>query len=248
MIIKILVEDDNEIKEHGLSLMIEYDDKKILFDVGQSDLFLRNGKKMGVDFTTLDLVVLSHGHYDHGNGLMYLRDLTLLCHPEVFLKRYRPDGSYVGLNLTKEEINKRFNLMTSKEPYFITNDICFLGEIMPKLTKYHLSDGTKDYIPDDSALVFNTKKGLVIITGCSHSGIENIMLKAKEVFKENKIFALIGGFHLKEIDKSLDDVINAMKNIDQIYTGHCTSSKVIQYFNKSGLNAKKMKSLMRMEL
>jgi 7,8-dihydropterin-6-yl-methyl-4-(beta-D-ribofuranosyl)aminobenzene 5'-phosphate synthase len=108
VILKILVENDNEINEHGLSIHIEYDDLKILFDAGQSDLYQKNAKKLGIDLTKIDLVVLSHGHYDHGNGLKYLSQKILLCHPKVFSRRFREDGSYVGLNLTKKEAMEDF--------------------------------------------------------------------------------------------------------------------------------------------
>jgi len=247
MIVKVLVEDNNEINEHGLSLYIEYAGQRILFDTGQSDLYLKNAKKMDVDLSTIDLVVLSHGHYDHGNGLVHLPKTTLLCHPEVFLRRYRKDV-YIGLNQSKEEIEEKFNLVTSRKPYFITKDICFLGEIKPQETKYILEDGSVDYIPDDSALAFKSKDGIIIITGCSHAGILNIIEKSKKVFDEDKIYAVIGGFHLKEISSELDDVVNGMGNIEHIYTGHCTSNHVIDYLNEKELEVNRLRSLMTIEI
>lgn len=247
MLIKVLVEDNNEMNEHGLSLYIEYADQKILFDTGQSDLYLRNAKKMSVDLSLIDFVVLSHGHYDHGNGLVHLSKKTLLCHPEVFLRRYRND-IYIGLNQSKEAVEEKFDLVTSRKPYFITKDICFLGEVNPRKTKYILEDGATDYIPDDSALAINSKKGIIIITGCSHAGILNIIEKSKEVFNEDKIYAVIGGFHLKEVSSALDVVVKGFKNIEKIYTGHCTSQQVIDYLNKKGLKVNQLSSLMTIEI
>ena len=247
MIIKVLVEDNNEINEHGLSLYIEYVGQKILFDTGQSDLYLNNAKKMSVDLSSIDFVVLSHGHYDHGNGLVHLSKTTLLCHPKVFLRRYR-NQTYIGLNQTRKEVEEKFNLVATREPYFITKDICFLGEVNPRETKYVLEDGSTDYIPDDSALAINSKDGIIIITGCSHAGILNIIEKSKEIFNKNKIYAIVGGFHLKEINTSLDEVVESLNNIEHIYTGHCTSQQVIDYLNEKGLEINKLKSLMTIEI
>ena len=248
MIIKVLVENDNEINEHGLSLYIEYAQQRILFDTGQSDLFLKNAKKLGVDLKSIDFAVLSHGHYDHGNGLKYLESTKLLCHPGVFSKRYRKDGTYIGLNLSKKQIAGKFNLITTKKPYFINDDICFLGEINPKATKYILADGSIDYIPDDSALAINSADGIIIITGCSHAGIINIIDQSKKVFNQEKVYAVIGGFHLKEINSSLDDIVDKMHSIEHIYTGHCTSKRVIEYLNEKGLSVKKLRSLMTIKV
>ena len=75
--------------EHGLSYFIEYDNKKILFDTGASDVFLKNAEKLKIDINSADCIVLSHGHWDHGNGLKYLQNKPLICHPTVFFKRYR---------------------------------------------------------------------------------------------------------------------------------------------------------------
>lgn len=247
MIVKVLVEDHNKINEHGLSLYIEYNDQKILFDTGQSDLYYKNAKEMDIDLSDINLAVLSHGHYDHGNGLMHLEGGTLLCHPEVFRERYH-NKKYIGINQSKKEIEEKFDLVTSKEPYFITEDICFLGEVKAKRTKYVLQDGSKDYIPDDSALAFNTSDGIIVITGCSHSGVINIIERSKEIFKKEKIYAVIGGFHLKEINSALNEVIQGLKNIEYIYTGHCTRQQVIDYLNEKGLEINKLKSLMTIEI
>ena len=247
MIIKVLVEDHNKINEHGLSFYIESNGQKILFDTGQSDLYYKNAKEMGIDLSMIDLVVLSHGHYDHGNGLTHLGGVTLVCHPKVFSKRYR-NKKYIGINQSRKEIEEKFDLVTSKKPYFITKDICFLGEVKPRATNYTLEDGSIDYIPDDSALAINTENGLVVITGCSHAGIINIIQRSQEVFKKDKIYAVIGGFHLKEINSALDRVAKALKNIEIIYTGHCTKKQVIDYLNKKGLKVNALRSLMTIEI
>jgi 7,8-dihydropterin-6-yl-methyl-4-(beta-D-ribofuranosyl)aminobenzene 5'-phosphate synthase len=178
---------------------------------------------------------------------VYLSNKTLLCHPDVFLRRYRNE-TYIGLNQSKKEIKEKFHLITSKEPYFITKDVCFLGEVNPRETKYVLDDGSKDYIPDDSALAIHSEDGIIVITGCSHAGILNIIEKSKEVFSEDKIHAVIGGFHLKEINSKLDVIVEGLKNINHIYTGHCTSQQVMDYLNKKGLKVNQLSSLMTIEI
>ena len=139
-------------------------------------------------------------------------------------------------------------MITSRKPYFITKDICFLGEVNPRETKYILEDGSTDYIPDDSALAINSKEGIIIITGCSHAGILNIINKSKEVFNEDKIYAVIGGLHLKKINSVLDAVVEGFKNIEHIYTGHCTSQQVIDYLNKKGIKVNQLSSLKTIEI
>lgn len=112
--------------EHGLSYLVEHEGIRLLFDTGQSNLFLENASVMGVDVGNVDLIVLSHGHCDHGNGLEYLSGGKLLCHPDCFIKRYRTsDHSYIGLKNSRDEIAGMFDLITSKEPYRISDRIVF---------------------------------------------------------------------------------------------------------------------------
>ena len=84
--------------EHGLSYLIEYDGIMMLFDTGQSDMFLKNAKTMNISMKNIDIIILSHGHFDHGDGLHYLKGGRLICHPGCFVKRYRKrDNTYIGL-------------------------------------------------------------------------------------------------------------------------------------------------------
>ena len=122
--------------EHGLSYYIEYDNKKILFDAGATDVFLENAEKLNINLEEIDLIALSHGHWDHGNGLKYLKDKPLICHPGSFIKRFRKgEDKNIGLDLTYEELKAKFSLITSKEPYYITPNIIFLGDI-PRLNTF----------------------------------------------------------------------------------------------------------------
>lgn len=247
MKVSVLVE-NNEWKEyqgeHGLSLLVEIDGKSYLFDTGKSDLFLKNMKKMGVTFNALEAIILSHGHYDHGDGLKYVeKKVDLICHPNVFVKRYRKkDDTYLGIDMSREEAAKRFNLIEKITPYYLDQKLVFLGEIPreKKETSYYLEGHRIDYILDDSALVYIENNMLNIITGCSHAGVVNIINYAKQVTNINKINTLIGGFHLKKIDEEVKALRKIFKDINGIYTGHCTSAKVIEYYKNNNINIYKL--------
>ena len=228
--------------EHGLSYFIEHDGKKILFDTGQSDLFLRNAQKMKASLETTDFIILSHGHFDHGNGLEYLKEGKLVCHPGCFVKRYRAnDRTYIGLNKSKEELLSIFDLYTSREPLKITENTYFLGEIPrvtdfeSKTTTFILDDGSPDFVIDDSAVALIIPEGLFIITGCGHSGIVNTLKHAMKETGINKISGIMGGFHLKNIDKQTNETIRFLKknNVKHVLPSHCTELPALAAFYDS---------------
>lgn len=225
--------------EHGLSYLIEADGSRILFDTGQSDLFLKNAAIMGVSMEDIDMIVLSHGHYDHANGLQHLSDGTLLCHPGCFIRRYRgSDHSYIGLKTSREELAGKFNLITSREPYRITESIVFAGEI-PRITPFEsqttsflLEDGTPDFVADDSALIITLHEGLFIITGCGHAGVVNTMEHASAITGIDNIYGIMGGFHLKEEDRQTIETVNYLKKkkVTHIIPSHCTTGAALTSF------------------
>lgn len=235
--------------EHGLSFYIQDDKTNLLFDTGASDLFLQNASKLGINLDIENIVVLSHGHFDHGDGLEHLSNKTLICHPGCFIKRYRAsDHLYIGLSMSEEKIRDNFNLVTSKTPYPISDKITFLGEIPrindfeAKTTTFIKEDGTEDFVIDDSGLAIETEKGLVVISGCAHAGICNIVEYAKKVTKITKVYAVIGGFHLKTMDKQAKKTIDYLKKekIQQVYPAHCTYEPVLSTINKEFRSQKVM--------
>lgn len=232
-------------KEHGLSYLIEIDGEQILFDTGASDLFLKNAKKLGIDLGLVDKVVLSHGHWDHSNGLQYLKNKTLITHPKSFQKRYKTRvKENIGISLTFAEIEERFNLIESEAPYQISKNLFFLGEIPRNNsfesleTPFILENGTPDHIEDDSAVAAIVDNELVIVTGCSHSGICNICDYAKDVTGINKIRAVIGGFHLKKMNTQTLKTIEyfKMNKVEELLPSHCTSFSLLPHFNKKHVN------------
>ena len=228
--------------EHGLSYLIEIDGENILFDTGHSDIFLKNATKLGKDIQhDVKKVVLSHGHWDHGGGLVHLQHKTLLTHPGSFVKRYRKrDHSYIGLRFTKEETAQRFQLTTSTTSVQLTPNLWFLGQI-PRLndfeaqsTAFLLDQDIEDFIDDDSALVATTGSELVVISGCAHSGICNICEYAKKISGISTIKAVIGGFHLKDAGEQTQKTADyfAENKVEQLLPAHCTQPEAKAYFHK----------------
>ncbi len=228
--------------EHGLSCLIEHDGKTILFDTGHSDLFIKNAGKLGYDLLRdVDAVVLSHGHWDHGDGLRYISGKQLITHPTSFIKRYRKaDRSYIGLALTRDEIEKKFDLKTSTAPYHITGNIIYLGEIPrnndfeAQTTTFEDEDGKNDFVPDDSAIAFILGDEIVVVTGCSHSGITNITEYARKVTGIEKVKAVIGGFHLKKNNHQTRETVKYFRDlgVKELHPSHCTELPALSVFHE----------------
>jgi len=232
--------------EPGLSLLIEDEDIRVLFDTGYSDIFLKNATKAGKNLNNLDYLVLSHNHLDHTWGLdpflKYLTELqienqnhkspTLVAHPEIFTSVSADGFNEFGPLVSKEKMEKHLPLQLSRLPVALSSRLTFLGEI-PRKNDFEgsLSFGrkedttTNDHVPDDSALVYKLDTGLVIITGCSHAGICNIIEYAKEICADNRIVDVIGGFHLQNPSKhQLDGTIAYFKTLQaqKLHACHCT--------------------------
>ncbi len=223
--------------EPGVSYYIEDGGAKILFDVGYSDIFLQNARALGIDLSSLQQVVLSHGHNDHTRGLLwlseqeYFADLELVAHPEALeLKQF--NGETIGAPFTARQLREKCRLRLSKEPVWLTEKLVFLGEI-PQLHDFEqrqsFSGGSDpvDLVLDDTALVYRGVDGLFVITGCSHSGICNIIEYAKQVCGEVKVQGVIGGWHLFKVDGRLEKTIAYLQknNIQELYPCHCCSFK-----------------------
>ena len=229
--------DEYYLGEPAVSYYIEDSDDKILFDTGYSDAFMKNAEKMNIDLGRVNKLVISHGHNDHTGGLKYFfknqRDVELISHPKSF--DYKEDaGLYIGTPIKEDSLAKRCKLKLSKEPVQISKNITYLGEI-PSLNNFEprykigktVVDGQEadDLIEEDSAIVYKGSRGLFIVTGCSHSGICNIIEYAKKVCNDDRIYGVIGGFHLFLNDDRLKKTIEYLKscNIELLYPCHCVS-------------------------
>jgi len=228
--------------EHGLSLYIKNDDTKILFDVGQGSAFKNNAAKLNVDISKVKYLVLSHGHYDHTDGLKYMeREISILCHPNCIIwRKSKRTNEYNGIPYSKEELNNKFNVIMTKEPYTLDEEIIFLGEIVRnndfecKKFPSVLENGDEDIAIDDTGIAIDTPKGIVVVSGCGHSGICNTIEQAKRLLGKQHVYCVIGGFHLKECDEQTYKTIEYMKKekIEKLILGHCTSDIVCEEFIK----------------
>lgn len=226
--------------EHGLSYLIEMDGRNILFDTGHSDVFLRNARTRNIDLQqTVDQIVLSHGHWDHGDGLRFIENKPLLTHPAAFMKRFRKtDHTPVGLSLDRETISQKFNLQTTTTPRQLSEHIFFLGEIPrsnnfeAQSTSFCDENGNDDFVPDDSALALIINNQLTIISGCAHSGICNICEHAKQVTGIKNIHTVLGGFHLKEDNAQTQQTIQyfQQEKVRRLFPSHCTELPALTAF------------------
>jgi 7,8-dihydropterin-6-yl-methyl-4-(beta-D-ribofuranosyl)aminobenzene 5'-phosphate synthase len=239
-------------EEEGFSLFIEYKGKNILFDTGPGEVVPENAEAMEIDLTKADYLVLSHGHHDHSNGIEELFEKgvkpKVICHEKAFVKRYEKRGDiYIGMPVTKFEVEDETELATAKEPLEFTEGAFFLGEIPRKnefegrrnIGYYFENDRKKDdFVADDSAIALKTEKGLVILTGCSHSGIKNICEHAKVVCGQEKIHAVIGGLHLADAYPNIiakTALYLKEEEIENLLLMHCTGEETLKEFDKEEL-------------
>lgn len=245
--------------EHGLSLFIEFDGKKILFDAGQTGAFLENAVKLGKQMEAVDFIFISHGHYDHSGGvptlLDYLRDwngeksdssrISMYVGAELFIPKYKklPDDNwhYNGNPFTEAEVAD-----APVELHKLTEDVTYITKkimVFKNFVRYTEYEKTNpkfyvkqdnignfykpDEFVDEIVLGLLTSKGLVLVVGCSHVGIVNIM---ENVTRRTglPIYSVLGGTHLVEADEQrLQKTVAAMRNynLQEIAVSHCTGEQ-----------------------
>jgi 7,8-dihydropterin-6-yl-methyl-4-(beta-D-ribofuranosyl)aminobenzene 5'-phosphate synthase len=252
MKIAVLIEDTLDkkakglVNEHGLSLFIETNNKRILFDVGASANTINNAKALNVDLTQLDDIVISHAHNDHGGGLSALLDLNQ--NTKVSIRDFGNKSYYFKekvfidfIGLDKEMLRKykkrmRWIKKDKVDYYFLFSSIDTKVKIKRNNKKLLMKkENNNTYIHDDfnheQVMIIKEKGKNYLISACSHKGIKNIIESVKSKLGIKKINCLIGGLHLVNnpikrtpVSKSeLQRVARYLnKNVDEVYTCHCT--------------------------
>ncbi|MBW1914641.1 MAG: MBL fold metallo-hydrolase [Deltaproteobacteria bacterium] len=248
------------IGEHGLSVLIEKDNRSYLFDTGQGMGILHNAMYFKKDLSTLDQIFLSHGHYDHTGGLLkalkQVKNIKVHGHSDIFLKRFAMTKRY-GKDVKKDiSIPEARYVYESMGANFVLDKkfreavpgIWLTGEV-PRLTSFEKGDSRlvveqsdglfPDHVNDDQALAVETPKGLAVILGCAHSGMINTLTHIVKNL-DRKIYMVVGGTHTGFLDKKqLDQTIDAAKgfSIEKLGVSHCSgitgAMRFMQEFGKS---------------
>ncbi|MDQ5987967.1 MAG: 7,8-dihydropterin-6-yl-methyl-4-(beta-D-ribofuranosyl)aminobenzene 5'-phosphate synthase [Syntrophus sp. SKADARSKE-3] len=251
------------LSEHGFSAFIRTKTgdvtHTILLDTGFSESgALYNANALGADLSSVEAVAISHGHLDHTGGFELLaaaipqKGIPVVAHPYIFrAPRYLKISENFKINMTsvtRDQIKTSgMTLVETKTPLVMPGgDVLFLGEI-PRRTDfekgfpiaYYQEDGVEkwDPIEDDTSLVMNLRgKGLIIVSGCAHSGIVNTVRYAKEVTGVDAVYAVMGGFHLGGpfFEAIIGRTTEELKKADPTYIipTHCTGRKATAYMEK----------------
>ena len=229
--------------EHGFSCHLQTPAGDYLFDTGGGMTIMNNAKLLGIDFTKLQGIMFSHGHFDHTGGLKQVLEQTgkipIYAHPDLFSEHYsKNSGKMVNIGVPwpqteLEKLGADFNF--SATPYEVTPGLLLSGAV-PRINQVETGDPNlvshsksgeqiTDPLGDDLSLFINTEKGLVILLGCAHAGLLNIIDHAIKVTGQKKVTMVLGGTHLKfcseeQMTATLDRLEEL--DIDKIGASHCT--------------------------
>lgn len=257
MKVRVLIENtcerDDLLKEHGLSLLIKTNERTILFDSGRSDAFIHNSKRMGIDLSTVDFAVLSHGHYDHGGGLDAFfhvnQKATVYCHQKAFNFHFsrQASGTFKAIGLNDTLLNKRrfefVNQTTKLSDHlwiFVANTKTY---DQPILNRYLFQEDEDRIFRDDFEheinLVVEENHKFYLFAGCAHKGIVPILKDFNETFgcSPARVFS---GFHLTSgslnltaAPRKVDDLAYTLRSYPTLFdTCHCTGLEPYERMKK----------------
>ncbi len=245
MQISVLTNDKAEkgfYSEHGLSLFIEQDNRKILFDTGWTDIFLKNAEKLNIDISQIDVLVLSHRHYDHAGGLEYFcnknKNALIYASPSIVKPNYSfKNGKWIYKGMSYKILYSRWIRIIRKQR--LSENVYLLSSIKRYIPKFAMEDKFREQIDkkhfagfnEETVLLVKIQQGWILISGCSHAGIYNIV---RDVIESGftPIYAILGGLHLVSAKESiLQNIIDYLKeNVQYIYPMHCTGEKAEKAF------------------
>lgn len=247
--------------QHGISLLLDVAaggmNKKILLDTGQlAEPVLHNMKLLGVEPNSIDMIFISHCHYDHTGGITGILkqtrgEIPVVAHPSLFRENFILKPCLKNIGITQD--NTRDSIIQNggcpvlvKHPFVLMEGVVSTGEVErvtdfePQgIGTFNIENGrlVPDVLIDDMSLVVNIKdKGLFIVSGCSHAGIVNIIKHAVKITGINKVYGLIGGLHLKDAkEERIDSTISALSelNLQLVAVGHCTGLKALCRISKA---------------
>lgn len=228
--------------EHGLSFYIETEKHKLLVDTGASDSFIQNAEKLGIDLTKVDLVILSHGHYDHAGGIMEFAGRNAKA--SIYMQKNAGNGYYHKSAQTEKYIGIDPNIVTLPQVILVDGDLkidselfLFSGVTERRLfpegnleLKYKNGNSfVQDNFSHEQYLVISGENKHILVSGCAHNGILNILQKYRSIYRGNPD-VVISGFHMRKKSGYSDGDVAVMKETAEelkktetiYYTGHCT--------------------------
>jgi 7,8-dihydropterin-6-yl-methyl-4-(beta-D-ribofuranosyl)aminobenzene 5'-phosphate synthase len=259
----MLVGTQKGIGEWGFAALVEADGHRILVDTGaRPETVLQNARELGIDLSTVKEVVLTHNHGDHAGGLVTLRRELMKKNPDALSVVHVGKGTFYSRPSADGEgndtllIRKEYEATSGKfvehaEGFEIFPGVWFSGPVPRKYPERNWSMTGKvqtpeglveDTVPEDSSLVLNTPRGLVVVTGCGHAGIVNIMTYATASYADEPVYAVVGGIHLfPASDQQLEWTADEFKqfHVANLLGAHCTGIEAVYRLrDRAGMSRK----------